>query len=298
MTYSELRLMFEKQAGVRSLTYSIFHACKQEEGKPVTEYVLKMKRYLEQLERLGYILIPTWNSVGLILYGPILKSLWDLGLGMTRKAETRSSLPVRGQGCSVCTVEALETRWAVQKSYGCLNSFDKCESCLSGKMTKKHFPHSNERAKDLLGIIHTDVCGPLRHVSRQGSCEDRYPGQTRSKDLYAECLRSVSKQETVGGTVILKKIKKKKIQQTFENTSNILKEVEVEEHRSMGILMNPLAKSRNVEFRINKWIDANEWREIQIHDGQYGFVDPNHPEKEASFKRSIYGLKQAIKKLE
>ncbi|GJS41150.1 retrotransposon protein, putative, ty1-copia subclass [Tanacetum coccineum] len=36
-------------------------------------------------------------------------------------------------------------------------SFDKCESCLSGKMTKKPFPHSNERAKDLLGIIHTDI---------------------------------------------------------------------------------------------------------------------------------------------
>ncbi|GKG02001.1 retrotransposon protein, putative, ty1-copia subclass [Tanacetum coccineum] len=32
-------------------------------------------------------------------------------------------------------------------------SFDKCESCLSGKMTKKPFPHSNERAKDLLGIM-------------------------------------------------------------------------------------------------------------------------------------------------
>ncbi|GJS60506.1 retrotransposon protein, putative, ty1-copia subclass [Tanacetum coccineum] len=48
-------------------------------------------------------------------------------------------------------------------------SFDKCESCLSGKMTKKPFPYSNERAKDLLGIIHTDVCGPLRHVSRQGA---------------------------------------------------------------------------------------------------------------------------------
>ncbi|GJR11691.1 putative reverse transcriptase domain-containing protein [Tanacetum coccineum] len=48
-------------------------------------------------------------------------------------------------------------------------SFDKCESCLSGKMTKKPFLHSNERVKDLLGIIHTDVCGPLRHVSRQGA---------------------------------------------------------------------------------------------------------------------------------
>ncbi|GJU32999.1 retrotransposon protein, putative, ty1-copia subclass [Tanacetum coccineum] len=48
-------------------------------------------------------------------------------------------------------------------------SLDKYESCLSGKMTKKHFSHSNEKAKDLLGIIHTDVCGPLRHVSRQGA---------------------------------------------------------------------------------------------------------------------------------
>ncbi|GJZ76760.1 retrotransposon protein, putative, ty1-copia subclass [Tanacetum coccineum] len=48
-------------------------------------------------------------------------------------------------------------------------SFDKCKSCLSGKMTKKPFPYSNERAKDLLGIIDTDVCGPLRHVSRQGA---------------------------------------------------------------------------------------------------------------------------------
>ncbi|GJX43485.1 retrotransposon protein, putative, ty1-copia subclass [Tanacetum coccineum] len=40
-------------------------------------------------------------------------------------------------------------------------SFDKCESCLSGKMTKKPFPHSNERAKDLLGIIHTDITPSL-----------------------------------------------------------------------------------------------------------------------------------------
>ncbi|GKE98131.1 retrotransposon protein, putative, ty1-copia subclass, partial [Tanacetum coccineum] len=46
-------------------------------------------------------------------------------------------------------------------------SFDKCVSCLSGKMTKKPFPHRTERAIGLLGIIHTDVCGPLRHASRQ-----------------------------------------------------------------------------------------------------------------------------------
>ncbi|GJY59940.1 retrotransposon protein, putative, ty1-copia subclass [Tanacetum coccineum] len=46
-------------------------------------------------------------------------------------------------------------------------SFDQCVSCLSGKMTRKSFPHRPERATDLLGIIHTDVCGPLRHVSKQ-----------------------------------------------------------------------------------------------------------------------------------
>nr|GEV85966.1 hypothetical protein [Tanacetum cinerariifolium] len=46
-------------------------------------------------------------------------------------------------------------------------SFDQCISCLSGKMTRKSFPYRPERVTDLLGIIHTDVCGPLRHVSRQ-----------------------------------------------------------------------------------------------------------------------------------
>nr|GEY47758.1 RNA-directed DNA polymerase, eukaryota [Tanacetum cinerariifolium] len=40
-------------------------------------------------------------------------------------------------------------------------SFDQCVSCLSDKMTRKSFPHVPKKATDLLGIIHTDVCGPL-----------------------------------------------------------------------------------------------------------------------------------------
>ncbi|GKA58668.1 retrotransposon protein, putative, ty1-copia subclass [Tanacetum coccineum] len=48
-------------------------------------------------------------------------------------------------------------------------SFDQCVSCLSGKMTRKPFPHHTERETGLLGIIHTDVCSQLRHVSRQGA---------------------------------------------------------------------------------------------------------------------------------
>ncbi|GJT71809.1 retrotransposon protein, putative, ty1-copia subclass [Tanacetum coccineum] len=46
-------------------------------------------------------------------------------------------------------------------------SFDQCVSCLSDKMTRKPFSHRPERATDILGLIHTDVYGPLRHVSRQ-----------------------------------------------------------------------------------------------------------------------------------
>ncbi|KAJ9558658.1 hypothetical protein OSB04_013272 [Centaurea solstitialis] len=46
--------------------------------------------------------------------------------------------------------------------------FDNCESCLSGKMTKQPFNKENERATDLLEIIHTDVCGPFSHVVRGG----------------------------------------------------------------------------------------------------------------------------------
>ncbi|KAJ9555363.1 LOW QUALITY PROTEIN: hypothetical protein OSB04_009977 [Centaurea solstitialis] len=46
--------------------------------------------------------------------------------------------------------------------------FDNCESCLSGKMTKQPFNSENERATDLLEIIHTDVCGPFSHVARGG----------------------------------------------------------------------------------------------------------------------------------
>ena len=51
---------------------------------------------------------------------------------------------------------------------GILGSFDTCESCLRGKMTKSPFNKQGERASDLLGLIHTDVCGPLSTTARGG----------------------------------------------------------------------------------------------------------------------------------
>ncbi|GJT24652.1 retrotransposon protein, putative, ty1-copia subclass [Tanacetum coccineum] len=51
-------------------------------------------------------------------------------------------------------------------------SFDVCVSCISGKMVRKPFTHTSERADDLLGIIHSDVCGPFRTTSRE--CANYY----------------------------------------------------------------------------------------------------------------------------
>jgi hypothetical protein len=56
---------------------------------------------------------------------------------------------------------------------GLLNSFDfesleTCESCLFEKITKSPFTGQSDRASDLLGLIHTDICGPMSSIARGG----------------------------------------------------------------------------------------------------------------------------------
>nr|GEV28529.1 hypothetical protein [Tanacetum cinerariifolium] len=48
-----------------------------------------------------------------------------------------------------------------------LSSFNTNDSSI--KMAKKPYSHQVERAKYLLGLLHTDVCGPFRTMSRQGA---------------------------------------------------------------------------------------------------------------------------------
>ncbi|KAI3767607.1 hypothetical protein L2E82_17860 [Cichorium intybus] len=50
-----------------------------------------------------------------------------------------------------------------------LRSDDVYESCLLGKMTKSPFKGSFERSEGLLDIIHTDVCGPFRSTTKDGT---------------------------------------------------------------------------------------------------------------------------------
>ncbi|GKD81099.1 hypothetical protein Tco_1347938, partial [Tanacetum coccineum] len=51
----ELKTLFAQQAEPKLLqTVRDFHSCKQEEGQSVSSYVLKMKSYIDNLERLGH----------------------------------------------------------------------------------------------------------------------------------------------------------------------------------------------------------------------------------------------------
>ena len=52
-------------------------------------------------------------------------------------------------------------------SYDC-ESLETCESCLMGKMTKTSFSGHGDRINELLGLVHTDVCGPMTTHARGG----------------------------------------------------------------------------------------------------------------------------------
>ena len=48
------------------------------------------------------------------------------------------------------------------------NEFPICKSCLEGKMTKRPFNAKGYRAKNLLELVHSDVCGPMSFQAKGG----------------------------------------------------------------------------------------------------------------------------------
>nr|GEV91859.1 hypothetical protein [Tanacetum cinerariifolium] len=170
---------------------------------------LMLERYMDQLERLGYVL-PQDIRVGLILNGltrdfagfvknynmhnigktigelhamlidngiyeidmhdlvPNVNSIYNVSTKRAKHNLDSTYLwHCRLAHISKKRIEKLQQEGLLKLTNN--ESFDQCESCLSGKMTKKPFPHRLERATDILGIIHTDVCGLIRYVSRQGA---------------------------------------------------------------------------------------------------------------------------------
>nr|GEV09306.1 hypothetical protein [Tanacetum cinerariifolium] len=197
----ELKSMFEKQARVERFDLiQTFHACKQEEGF-VRNY--NMHNMGKTIGKLHAMLIEYEKGLPkkaetpqvIMIKGDKIqmahkKLLKAKGKGKDKQVYIRKPKNpkpaakehlAKDDTCHHCKkVGHWKKNYLVylaellkkQKQVGSTSSlddesFDQCVSFLSSKMTRKSFPHRLERATDLLGIIHTDVCGPLRHVLRQ-----------------------------------------------------------------------------------------------------------------------------------
>nr|GFA10599.1 retrotransposon protein, putative, Ty1-copia subclass [Tanacetum cinerariifolium] len=155
-----LKTLFSQQAEYELLqAMRELHACKQEEGQSVSSYVLKIKGYTDNLEHLGH---PVSLNLAVSLIWVSLRKKYDSFV---------QNYNMNGMGK---TVNELKKRIEKLQQDGLLNSidtksFDKCISYLSGKMARKPYSHQVKRVKDLLGLIHTDICSPFEIVSRLGA---------------------------------------------------------------------------------------------------------------------------------
>ncbi|GJR59274.1 retrotransposon protein, putative, ty1-copia subclass [Tanacetum coccineum] len=210
-------------------------------------------------------------------------------------------------------------------------SFDKCVSCLLGKMTRKSFPHRPKMETDLLGLIQTDVCGPLRHVSRQ--VDARY-ADFLEKIFYLKIvsgregkLEEIQNEDTppseITSDIPMEALQEKGVEgfeppheeeahvrrstRTHRAPECLCLNVEAEEH-SLGDLNEPSNnKAAMLDPESDKWLDAMNAEMQSMKDNQVwrlvdfppncktirGFFDPKHPRKVCKLQKSIYGHKQA-----
>ncbi|GKB23905.1 retrotransposon protein, putative, ty1-copia subclass, partial [Tanacetum coccineum] len=202
----ELKRLYAQQAEKELLqTVRGFYACKPEEGQSVSSYVLKMKSYIDNLERLGH-------AMNQNLAKNQKKKPHKAAKGNQRKGKAKMGYapvpvppfapkpknpptpkkdnPAKDAICHQCgefyAISNKRTKLNFESTllWHCrlghitkkrmeklqhdglldsidIKSFEKCVSCMSGKMARKPYSHQVEMAKDLLGLIHTDVCGPF-----------------------------------------------------------------------------------------------------------------------------------------
>nr|GEU61180.1 hypothetical protein [Tanacetum cinerariifolium] len=172
-----------------------------EKGQSVSTYVLKMKAYLDQMEHFGYLMPLVLRDKGFrhefMDNGAILVSKDNMFYFNAFPSDGSFEIDMHNHisnECSIYTCNNKKTKHNLDSTFlwhCCLvhinkkrieklqhirflksiddESFDVCVSCISGKMTRKPFTHASERADDILGIIHSKVCGPFRTTSREGA---------------------------------------------------------------------------------------------------------------------------------
>ncbi|GJZ40506.1 retrotransposon protein, putative, ty1-copia subclass [Tanacetum coccineum] len=285
----ELRSMFEKQAGVEKFDLiQSFHACKQEEGKSVADYVLKMKGYVEQLERLGYML-PQDISVGLILngltkdfvgfvrnynmhnmgktIGEIHAMLIEYEKGLPKKAENHIILyesPAKDDAATTVRSRTLEKGTVL-----CilLSSEEKEASWLAVfqgfRIKRKLIQESSLLLLWAREFMHKYWCRSMMNLT------------TLPLSFWDYALESATR--------ILNMVPTKKVDKT---TNGIV------------LLEFPYLYQHTYDYEIWKWMFKITFLNGYLDEDIYmvqpeGFVDPNHPKKVCKLQRSIYGLKQA-----
>ncbi|GKD96840.1 retrotransposon protein, putative, ty1-copia subclass [Tanacetum coccineum] len=102
----ELKSMFDKQDGVELFDQiQTFHACKQEKGKSVSSYVLKMEGYVEKLERLGYVLIQDLSTIG-----KMHALLIEYEKGLSKKAVIPQVMVIQGGRIQKANIKSLNAK--------------------------------------------------------------------------------------------------------------------------------------------------------------------------------------------
>nr|GEU56537.1 hypothetical protein [Tanacetum cinerariifolium] len=145
-----------------------------------------------------------------------------------------------------------------------LNSIDiellgKCVTCMSEKMARKPYSHQVERAKDLLGLIHTDVCGPFKVMLRQGA--SYFVTFTDDCSRYGYVYLLKHKHEVFETFKVFQKEVENQLGKTIKSLRSDRRDrmclyIDAEEHE-LGDLGEPANyKSALLDPESKKWLDA------------------------------------------
>ncbi|GJW35896.1 retrotransposon protein, putative, ty1-copia subclass [Tanacetum coccineum] len=187
-------------------------------------------------------------------------------------------------------------------------SFKKYVPCLSGKMARKPYSHQVERAKDLLGLIHT------MHVAHLESCQYKELA-TSSPSLTTLFVMDLVDLHPNGKTTGSKWLFKKKtdidgaihtykarlVAKGFTQTPRIDYEETfspVVDIRAIRIFIAIAAFYDNEIWQMDvktAFLNGYLFEEVYMEQLE-GFVNPKFPNRVCKLKRSIYGLKQASRR--
>nr|GEV64331.1 zinc finger, CCHC-type [Tanacetum cinerariifolium] len=169
-----------------------------------------------------------------------------------------------------------------------IKSFEKCVACMSGKMARKSYSHQVKRAKDLFGLIHTDVCGPFKIMSRQGECEffenevifHKASGSLEDLEIIQEedthpsldtsLYQEEHDQEIDESQSDINPIRRST--RTRRPTDRLCLHVDAKEHE-LGYLDEPANyKAALLDPESNKWINAMNVEMQSMKDNETGYV--------------------------